>query len=337
MKHVNIPVFIPHLGCPNNCVFCNQKTISGVNCFDSSSVDQIISAALSTIIRPNTEVEIAFFGGSFTGIEPALMTKLLDIATSYIEKGAVQSIRLSTRPDYINHDILTTLKRYPVRHIELGIQSLDDDVLKASERGHTTEQSRKACYLIKEAGFSLTGQMMLGLPCSNLVKELKTAETLALWGVDTARIYPTVVFKDTPLAEQMKMGTYIPLTTDEAIKRSASVLGVFDHYHIPVIRIGLCSQDELFDPESVLSHNYHSALGELAQSALYNQKIEALIKANPSLRFKERLTIYCPRGHVSKVVGHRKSNLLKLKAKYACKEVKIVEKNTLFGYNILID
>ncbi|MCI8332511.1 MAG: radical SAM protein [Clostridiales bacterium] len=337
MKHINIPIFIPHLGCPNNCVFCNQKTISGVQCFDISSVDRIISAALSTIDQKNSEVEIAFFGGSFTGIEPALMTQLLEIAADYVQKGVVHSIRLSTRPDYINHDILTTLKQYPVRHIELGVQSLDDEVLKASDRGHTAKQSFEACRLIKEYGFSLTGQMMLGLPLSTLDKELKTAETLALWGIDSARIYPTVVFKDTPLAEKMKNGTYTALTTQEAIERSAAVLGVFDRCYIPVIRIGLCSQDELFDPESVLSHNFHSALGECAQSTLYYHKIEALIEATPTLRLKERLTIFCPPGHTSKVVGHRKSNLLKLQANYAWKEIKIVEKNTLFGYNILID
>ena len=337
MKHINIPIFIPHLGCPNNCVFCNQKTISGVQCFEISSVDHIINAALSTINSKNTEVEIAFFGGSFTGIEPALMIKLLDIANGYVNQGRVHSIRLSTRPDYINHKILTTLKQYPVRHIELGIQSLNDDVLKASNRGHSAAQSFEACRLIKEYGFSLTGQMMLGLPCSTLAKEMKTAELLAAWGIDSARIYPTVVFKDTPSAEQMHTGGYTPLSTEEAIEHSAAVLGVFDQYQIPVIRIGLCSQDELFDPESVVSQNFHSALGECAQSTLYNHKIEALIKANPALRNKERLTIFCPPGHTSKVIGHRKSNLQKLKANYAWKEIKIVEKNTLFGYNILID
>ena len=172
-KHVNIPIFIPHLGCPNQCVFCNQRSITGHKDFDPESVVWLIEEALSTI--PNdTEKEIAFFGGSFTGIDYALMCRLLDIAYSYVKTGRVASIRCSTRPDYINEKILDKLKASGVSVIELGLQSIDENVLKTCKRGHTFIQEKTAVKMIKERGFSLVGQMMIGLPGSTLEKEKET-------------------------------------------------------------------------------------------------------------------------------------------------------------------
>lgn len=336
-KHANIPVFIPHLGCPNDCVFCNQKTISGVKQFDISSVDGIISTALSTIDTERYETEIAFFGGSFTGIEPALMHTLLKIAQRYIDSGQVRSIRLSTRPDYIHEEILDQLKQYDVKHIELGIQSLDNRVLNASQRGHSAEQSFLACRLVKKYGFSLTGQMMLGLPCSSLEAELETAQKLCAWGVDSARIYPTVVFKNTPLAQAMAQGAYLPLSESEAIGRSAAVLEVFEAHQVQVLRIGLCAQEALLDGDEVLSGNYHSALGEYAQSELFYRKITQNLLKRPDLRDKNKLLISCAPGQISKVIGHKRINAQRLRQAYQINELKIVEKNTLVGYNILID
>ena len=162
-KHANIPIFIPHLGCPNQCVFCNQRSISGVHSFDSASVIPTIELALATLGR-DTEAEIAFFGGSFTGIDRSLMTELLDIAYSYVTSGRVKSIRCSTRPDYIDEDVLEILKRHAVRVIELGLQSTSDDVLCLTKRGHTRSDCERACRMIKEQGFQLVGQMMIGLP-----------------------------------------------------------------------------------------------------------------------------------------------------------------------------
>ena len=176
-RHVNIPVFIPHLGCPNDCVFCNQRMISGHLSFDADSVDGEISRALSTV-EPDADCEIAFFGGSFTGIDRALMIRLLDIAKKYADSGRVSSIRLSTRPDYIDGEILRILSRYPVRTIELGVQSLSDRVLSASRRGHDASRSVEAMREVRGAGFSLVGQMMIGLPLSEPGDETATAEKL---------------------------------------------------------------------------------------------------------------------------------------------------------------
>ena len=209
-RHVNIPVFIPHLGCPNQCVFCNQRSITGVSEFDSTTVKTVIDTALKTV-EYDAEVEIAFFGGSFTGIDYELMCQLLSIAHSYVLSGRVQSIRCSTRPDYINEDILQTLKQYGVKTIELGLQSASDVVLAVTKRGHSFEDELVACKMIVEHGFSLVGQMMIGLPGSTAESEEQTARFITSVGAVGARIYPTVVFKDTELCYMAECGVYSPL------------------------------------------------------------------------------------------------------------------------------
>ena len=225
-RHVNIPIFIPHLGCPNNCVFCNQRTISGHGDFKIEDVKNEIDEALSTLDE-NTEREIAFFGGSFTGIDRNLMIELLELAESYVKSGLVSEIRLSTRPDYINDEILDILSRYSVKTIELGLQSMCDEVLFASKRGHNSKNALLACELIKARGFSLIGQMMIGLPKSTANDEIRTAELICQSGADGARVYPTVVFADTELAEMMQKGEYLPLDTAEAVTRTKNALDVF--------------------------------------------------------------------------------------------------------------
>ena len=200
VRHINIPVFIPHLGCPNMCVFCNQRTISGTQEFHRESVKTIIDNALSTI-PDGTDTEIAFFGGSFTGIDRDLMIYLLDTAEEYVRAGRVGGIRLSTRPDYISDEILDILGRYAVHDIELGIQSMDDRVLAACRRGHTAAQSEYACRAVKSRGFRLVGQMMTGLPGADAQSELQTARAICRLGADGARIYPTVVFRGTELCD----------------------------------------------------------------------------------------------------------------------------------------
>ena len=174
MRHVNIPVFIPHLGCPNNCVFCDQRKISGCIYFDESCVENEILKALSTL-SPEDDIEIAFFGGSFTGIDRELMMRLLKISDKFIDSGRVRSVRCSTRPDYIDSEILKILREHHVETVELGIQSMSDRVLEASKRGHSAENTRAACRAIKESGFKLIGQMMIGLPTSTVDDEIRTA------------------------------------------------------------------------------------------------------------------------------------------------------------------
>lgn len=336
MRHVNIPIFIPHLGCPNDCVFCNQRSISGHGDFDISTVHREIEEALSTV-SADDECEIAFFGGSFTGIDRELMIALLDIAQQYIDgKGKrVNSIRLSTRPDYINGEILDILSRYSVKTIELGLQSMDDEVLLASRRGHDALAAERACRLIKERGFYLVGQMMIGLPKSDAEKEIETAEKICALSADAARVYPTVVFYDTELCFMAERGDYELLSNEEAVRRCAGVLDVFDRHGVPCIRVGLCSSDNLSDEDKVYGGANHAAIGELSMNELYFGRICEKLDMLESVDFSQKtLTIYVGRGYVSKVVGQNKKNKVKLCQKYGFKAVKVLEKNDILGYNI---
>ena len=341
MRHINIPIFIPHLGCPNDCVFCNQRSISGHGDFDISTVKQEIDEVLSTV-APDDECEIAFFGGSFTGIERSLMVALLDIAQSYVEGngGRVSSIRLSTRPDYIDEEILDILSRYSVRTIELGLQSMDDGVLLASRRGHDSACAERATRLIKERGFSLVGQMMIGLPKSDLDKELYTARKICEMGADGARIYPTVVFYETELCRMAQRGEYSPITNGEAAERSAAVLDVFERAGVNCIRIGLCSSDNLSSDDKVYGGANHAALGEMVMSELYFMRICEKLdakKAEENADFSGKtLTVFVKKGDISKTVGQNKKNKLKLCQKYGFKDVKVLEKNDILSYNVYI-
>jgi len=304
-RHVNIPLFIPHMGCPHTCVFCNQRAISGHERFDPSTVEREIEDVLRTV-RFEDSCEIAFFGGSFTGIDRTLMIDLLERARRYVDRGLVESIRLSTRPDYVDEEILTILSSYGVRTVELGLQSFSDRVLTASERGHDADCGRRACELVKRFGFDLVGQMMIGLPLSDGESERMTAETICHLGADGARVYPTVVFHNTELARMTEEGRYMPLTEAEAVKRCADVLEILDAHGVPCIRVGLCASENLSDRAQVIGGANQSAIGELAMSEVYYRRIcEVLEKGS----FEGRsLTIFVPRGAVSKVVGQNKRN-----------------------------
>lgn len=335
MKHVNIPIFIPHLGCPNNCVFCNQRSISGKQSFVRESVDQEIKNALSTISE-ECETEIAFFGGSFTGIDRELMIYLLDTAQKYINDGRVKSIRLSTRPDYINDEILEILSRYGVKTVELGLQSMDDGVLVATKRGHTAEQGAGACRLVKKYGFSLVGQMMVGLPMSTCEKERYTAEKLCELGVDAVRIYPTVVFFDTELCNMASRGEYTPIDNDSAVTRTKELLKIFDREGVECIRVGLCASENLSSAEAVYGGANHSAIGELAMGEVYFDKMCELVENIGQVEGK-KVIFYVSRGSVSKAVGQKRKNIERICEKYSPLSIKVLEKNEILGYNIIID
>ena len=337
MRHVNIPVFIPHRGCPNDCVFCNQRTISGHSDYSPEAVRGEIEAALATIPE-NAEVQIAFFGGSFTGIDRDEMVYLLSVAKEFIDSGRVGSVRLSTRPDYIDDERLDILKAYGVKTIELGIQSTSDKVLAASNRGHTAKDSERAMRLIKKYGFELVGQMMVGLPCAAPEDEYATARDICLWGADAARIYPTVVFCGTELCEMAKRGEYTPLTLENAVERSVGVKKIFIENGVECIRLGLQSGENLTDGDEVYAGDYHSAIGELVESRIYRDLIvSAIEREGLADRIRDReLVIYVPRAEVSKVVGHKAENKQFLKNEYCVKNIKVIEKDDMLRYNIIL-
>ena len=251
MKHINIPIFIPHLGCPNQCIFCNQKHISGTEAFNEKTVKNEILNILSTIDDENCE--IAFFGGSFTGIDRSLMIRLLEIAQEFVDDGKVSAIRMSTRPDYISTEIIQILQKYSISCVELGIQTINDDVLRYLKRGHTFEDTKKAIKLLNKFQIPFVGQMMIGLPTASAKDEIECATFIAENNACGSRIYPTLVLANTDLAVQYKNGEYIPLSLEEAIERSANVLKVFSKYNIPCIRIGLCDSENLHSEKTFVT------------------------------------------------------------------------------------
>ncbi|MBE6533018.1 MAG: radical SAM protein [Ruminococcaceae bacterium] len=333
-RHVNIPIFIPHLGCPNQCVFCNQRTISGVTEFDLGRVRTIIDEALATV-ESDAEVEIAFFGGSFTGIDRELMCSLLKTAYEYVLCGAVKSIRCSTRPDYIDEEILAILKKYGVKTVELGLQSASDKVLSLTKRGHDFSAEKRACKMIVDSGFSLVGQMMIGLPGADAASETLTANFIVSSGASAARIYPTVVFRQTELCDMAEQGEYTPLSISEAISRSANVLEIFDEAGVDVIRIGLAANENLSSEDTYYAGPNHPSLGELIENELYYRKIRKLL-TDTDVSGDSAIDILVSRGSLSKAVGQKKINKLRLSEEYPSLKLCFKESADLLGRDVLV-
>ncbi len=315
------------------CVFCNQRAISGVRSFIPEKARDEIETVLTSIGNRDVTAEIAFFGGSFTGIGRDLMIELLDLAQSYVNAGEVTGIRFSTRPDYIDEEIIGILKNYTISAAELGIQSMSDRVLEASKRGHTASQTEKAVNLLVDAGFDVVGQMMVGLPGSAPDDEIRTAERIAGMGCTAARIYPTVVFRGTELHDMTESGEYYPLTVEEAVQRSADVLEIFLKNQVDCIRIGLCDSENLHGTEYASGPN-HPALGELIEGEIYFRRICQELDSLDEI--PDICTVFIPTGEISKAVGQKRCNKIRIEYKYNVKKVKFVEKSSLKRYNILL-
>ncbi len=295
-----------------------------------------IERALRTT-DPSCETEIAFFGGSFTGLDRELMCRLLETADSYIRSGRVTSLRLSTRPDYIDEERLSLLARYGVRHIELGIQSMDDRVLAAAGRGHTAADSERACRLVRAYGFSLVGQMMTGLPAATPESERDTAEAICRLGAEGARIYPTMVFRGTALEEMTRAGLYTPPTLQEAVGRTAGALAVFADHGVPVLRIGLHASETLYDEDGIVFGAYHPAMGELAEGELFAAGIRrALLPMAERVRGR-RVTVAVPVGALSKAIGQRGCIRSRLISEFAPAELRFREEAGLSGYRCAVE
>ena len=306
MKHANISLFVPHMGCPHQCSFCNQKTISGsVKQLTPEDVLNTLKEAESHNNNPEN-TEIAFFGGSFTAIDRDYMVSLLEVAKPFVDKGAFCGIRISTRPDAIDEEVLNILKEYCVTAIELGAQSTDEEVLRLNKRGHTREDIFKASQLIKASGFSLGLQMMTGLSGDTSRKSLKTADDIISIKPDTVRIYPTIVLEGTMLGEMYKKGEYKPQTTKEAVELCSILCQRFYKNNIKVIRLGLHSGGNV--EEGYLSGPYHPAFGELCESGVYLNIAKERLK---EIR-KGKITIFVNPREISKMTGQKGSNKEKL-------------------------
>ena len=318
-KQYIIPIFVPHLGCPNECTFCNQRKISGqLKNVTEDDVRETIEYFLDIFKDKDAYKEVAFFGGSFTGIDVDIQNKLLSVAYEYIKAKKIDGIRISTRPDYIDKDILKRLKKYKVKTIELGVQSTNDYILAKSKRGHNFEDVKRASKLIRRYGFTLGHQMMVGLPESTRLDELNTARDLVKLKPKIVRIYPVLVIKDTELEKQYLNGEFEPLELNQTIEICRELSEFFEKKKIKVIRIGLQSTDTILSPDKegseVVAGPYHENLRQLVNSSYYYNIIDKKIKKINTKAKEIKITVN-PQ-IVNDVVGYKRENIRKLKEIY---------------------
>lgn len=325
-KEYIIPIFVPHLGCPNDCSFCNQKSISGqTKQVTKEEVKQTIEEYLKNFRDDYKYVEVAFFGGSFTGIEEEKQVELLEAVQPYIKEGKVNSIRVSTRPDYIDKEVLKRMKKYHVKTIELGVQSSNDYILEKCKRGHTFAEVERASKMIRMKGFILGHQMMVGLPESTAIDEINTAKDLIKLKPKIVRIYPVLVIKGTELEKEYETGEYTPLNLNQAVERCKEIMKLFTAKKIQVIRIGLQNTESISDPSQegseVVAGPFHPAFRQLVESSLWYDSIVAKIKKiNTKVK---KVQIEANPENMNEIIGHKKENIEKLKSTY---EVEIFAK-----------
>lgn len=314
-----IPVFVPHLGCPNDCVFCNQRRISGAQ--EPAGVENVKNAIESAAALPRNGAkrQLAFYGGSFTAIPSCQQDALLGAAKEYLDRGEIDAIRLSTRPDAIDGAVLARLKRYGVETIELGAQSLCDEILLLSGRGHTAADVVNASEQIKAAGFRLILQMMTGLPGDSVERTVYTAKKIIALHPDGVRIYPTVIVRDTALYDLWQAGEYKEHTVADAVEYCAAIVPLFEAAGIPIIRLGLNPTDEL-SGGAAAGGAYHPALGELVKSRLMLYKMRGALNGIPA---GSRVTLGVNKSRVSQAVGQHRENVSRLTAEFGLKELKI--------------
>ena len=314
-----LPVFVPHQGCPHTCVFCNQRHISGES--DIVTAETVKHAIRKAALPPRgAKRQLAFYGGSFTAIPEERQQALLGAAKEAMDAGMIDSVRLSTRPDAVDAAVLDRLRAFGVETIELGAQSMNDEVLRLSGRGHTATDVERAARLIRESGFELILQMMTGLPGDTPERAVGTAKKLIELQPDGVRIYPTVIVKDTALYVLWKAGRYREHTVEDAVEVCAMLLPLFDQAGIPVIRLGLNPTEELSGGEAVAGA-YHPALGELVKSRiLLNQARELLRGIEPG----RSVVIGVPAPKLSQMVGQKRENIQKLCAEFSIRELQVV-------------
>ncbi len=304
MKHANVAFFVPMVGCPHRCSFCDQNSITGESSIPTpEEIDKTLKKAARELHGFAEKSEIAFFGGSFTMIPRELMESLLAPAKKWVDRGAFSGIRISTRPDAIDDEVLTLLKNYGVTSIELGAQSCNDSVLEKNLRGHRFEDTENASKLIKDAGFSLGLQMMTGMPGSTKDDDMLTAARFAALKPDTMRIYPALVLKNTLMARWFEQGEYVPQTVDEAAAECAELLDVFELYKIKVIKLGLHSEISL--EENLLAGPYHPAFRELCETIRFRKKIAPMLTRLPHGSYVLKVAP----SEISKCTGQHRSNI----------------------------
>lgn len=328
-----IPIFVPHMGCPHKCVFCNQDEITGLNSYvNEKYVENTIKDYLKTIPK-HIRTEVSFYGGSFTGIPIKKQSAYLNIAKRYLDDGKIDAIRLSTRPDYINDLILKNLKKYNVSIIELGVQSMDDEVLRKSQRGHTSKDVVNASKLIKNYNFTLGLQMMIGLPSDNREKSLYTADKIISLKPDFVRIYPTIIIKGTYLEKMFYDGIYKPLSLIEALNLSKELYIKFVRNDIDVIRVGLQTTKNINFGGDIIKGPFHPAFGQLVQSLIIKDILDYEFEKYKI--YKDVVILEANPRSLSTIVGQKRSNKIYLEKKYDV-STKINQSSNILKNEIII-
>lgn len=330
VKYYNIPIFMPEMACPFRCVYCNQFSIAGKSQIpDVESVRGTISAYLASFPEKERFVEVAFFGGNFTGLPIAMQDEYLRVVQPFIASGQVQGIRCSTRPDYIDKERLNVLKQMGMRNIELGAQSTNDGVLLACGRGHDFKAIQVASQLIIDEGFTLGLQMMIGLPGSSLELDLQTAKDIVALGAKETRIYPCLVVKDTVLAKRYQRGDYQPLSIVEAVQRSADIYTYFVENGVKVLRIGLHPSDEL-DGGDCVAGPYHHNFAEMVLGEVWRRRLEQIEGHG------NRLTVKVHPSQRTHAIGYQAANRKALLHRFQQVDFEIDETQNIdtFGYEI---
>ena len=327
-KYYVIPIFIPEKACPFRCVYCNQYHITNKEkALHPSNVDEIIRKYLDTFPEGGIR-RVAFFGGSFTGMPIDEQNQYLDVVQPYMRKGAIESVQISTRPDYINEAILDNLVKKNVGIVELGAQSLDDDVLRAAKRGHDAAAVCRAARMIKTYPIQLGLQMMIGLPGDDREKSLATAEKIVALGADYVRIYPTLVIKDTELEKKYLSGGYQPLTLEEAVAWCKDLMLYFERHKVTILRIGLHPSEGLINGTTLSAGPFHPSFKELALSGVWRD----IMYNSFHNKSGNKLTVYVSQKDINMAIGHCSENRKWLRESF--KTIQFMSDNTLESYQM---
>lgn len=339
-KHAIIPIFIPHKGCPNDCVFCNQRKITARTSAPSAeevyaTIDSWLTTLLPNHVRNGGSIEtieVSFYGGSFTGLTIKEQSMYLAIGKEYLDNGQIDSIHLSTRPDYINDEILENLRFYGVETIEIGVQSFDDEVLLKSNRGHDSAAVYRAAELIHKYGFRLGIQLMIGLPGDSLESCIYSAKETVKLEPQLARLYPTIVLDDTRLLEMYENGEYQALTREEAVTRTLAMYRILDEAGIYIMRVGLKSTDIIGDGGAINGGTYHPAFRQLVEGRLMREKAEVLLEeiiCQGDVEVGQRISIFSNSSWYSNLIGNRSENKRYFEEKYPQLNLKFKVDNSL--------
>jgi histone acetyltransferase (RNA polymerase elongator complex component) len=324
-----IPIFLPHSGCPNRCVFCNQTSITGTN--PGFPAAENLRLQVTRFLKFNDQrrrhVQVAFYGGNFLGLGKDTIRRLLDESTALVKKGAIQSVRFSTRPDTVNEEALAGIAEYPVSTIEIGVQSMDDQVLMMAQRGHTANDTKNAVALLKSRRYRIGLQLMVGLPGDTEAKALTTARKVVELSPDFTRIYPTVVLADSPLAVWHKNGRYTPWSLDRCVTIVKKIYRLFQANKIPVVRMGLQATEELEKGSTVVAGPYHPAFGHLVHSSMFFDKATDALTAKKDL--EKGVSINVHPNSISKLRGLNNENVDRLKRAFPIKSLQIISDPTL--------